>query len=193
MRWDQPLLVIRPLRSSDVSEILMVQRSAYSDGLIESPASFATKLGAWPQGAWGAFEDDGMSAYLFCHPWTSGEAAPLNSKEMDRSKLGTCLYIHDLAVRADRRGRGLGDRLVSEALSIAERNGFRTCALVAVQSSRAFWERHGFRAWRELEYGNGMPAHYMVRDAAPSMPTGREHGNERKPPGDGRGQSGRHR
>lgn len=155
------MLAVRSLTASDLPEVMDVQRSAYVDALLESEASFASKLRLPGSGALGAFEDGALSGYLFCHPWTVGTVVPLNASDLTLPNAPDCLYIHDLAVRADRRGRGLGDRLVIEALGLAERSGLKACALVAVQVSRPFWERHGFRARSELEYG--VRAVYMVR------------------------------
>jgi len=156
------VLAVRSLTASDLPQVMEVQRSAYVDALLESEASFASKLRLPGSGARGAFDDGTLSGYLFCHPWTVGTPVPLNASDLALPHDPDCLYIHDLAVRADRRGRGLGDRLVVEALGLAERSGLRACALVAVQVSRPFWERHGFLARKELEYG--IRAVYMVRE-----------------------------
>jgi len=157
------MIVVRALTQSDLREVMKVQRSAYIDALVEPKASFSCKLRLPGSVALGAFEGGGMSAYLFCHPWSLGETAPLNACDLVLPGSPSCMYFHDLAVRPECRGRGLADRLVSEALSIAEARGLHACALVAVQSSRPFWERHGFRSQAGLEYGAGIRAHYMVR------------------------------
>ncbi len=157
------MLDILALTESDLPAVMEVQQSAYSDALLESEASFACKLRLQGALAWGAFDGHELQAYLFCHPWTAGEEVPLDARDMIVPDEPDCLYFHDLAVRATCRGRGLGDRLVDEALRSARTSRYRTCALVAVQSSRGFWERHGFRAERALEYGAGVRAHYMVR------------------------------
>lgn len=161
-------MLVRTLGMGDLEEVIGVQRSAYPDAPIESPGSFTRKLRVWPTGARGAFEDDELIAYLFCHPWTLGEVAPLDALDLTLPEAPSCLYVHDLAVRADRRGQGAGDRLVAEALKIAEASSLGACALTAVQDSRRFWERHGFVPRRELEYGTAMRAWYMVRDRTAS-------------------------
>jgi len=158
-------MLIRTLGRDDLEEVIEVQRSAYPGALIESPASFAMKLEVWPSGALGAFDGRDMIAYLFCHPWTAGEVAPLDALELALPEPPSCFYVHDLAVRADRRGQGVGDRLAAEAVRIAEARSL-SCALVAVLDSRPFWERHGFVPKRELEYGDGVRAWYMVREGA---------------------------
>jgi predicted N-acetyltransferase YhbS len=157
------VLAIRALTLSDLQEVMEVQRSAYLDALVEPEASFACKLRLPGSVALGAFEGGRMSAYLLCHPWSLGKTAPLNACDLVLPRSPSCMYFHDLAVRPERRGQGLADRLVSEALSIAEARGLHACALVAVQSSRPFWERHGFRSQAELEYVAEVRAHYMVR------------------------------
>ncbi|MBI0583511.1 MAG: GNAT family N-acetyltransferase [Methanomassiliicoccus sp.] len=154
---------VRPLRPSDLPEVLRVQRSAYAEEYLEPVEAFARKLDLFPPGALGAVEDGSLVAYLFCHPWTLGEAAPLHAADLALPTSPDCLYIHDLAVRADRRGRGLSADLVDAALGIARRMDLNACALVAVQLTEPFWARHGFRRDRRLEYPPGRAAAYMVR------------------------------
>ncbi|MDW5563142.1 MAG: GNAT family N-acetyltransferase [Methanomassiliicoccus sp.] len=170
---------IRPLVPSDLPEVLAVQRSAYPEVLLESSASFDRKIKLWGRGALGGFDDDVLAAYLFCHPWALGEVAPLDARNMVLPERPDCLYVHDLAVYADHRGKGWGDRLVREALAIAQEQDLGACALVAVQRSRPFWERHGFLVQRDLQYAAGIDAHYMVRRA--STGDGRNKGEDQRP------------
>lgn len=160
------LIEIRPLGHEDIPGVLGVQRSAYPDPLIESSSSFSRKLEVWPAGARGAFDGREMVGYLFCHPWTVGEIAPLDDRELVLPEPPSCLYVHDLAVRADRKGRGIGGLLAAEVPRLAGLHSLDACALVAVQGAHTFWERQGFIATREIKYGSGARAFYMVRSGS---------------------------
>ena len=67
--------------------------------------------------------------------------------------------IRSLAVAPDARGAGTGAKLLNAALSQARRR--KIGRLLAVTSSTAFFERHGFHRVR-----GGMPAEKVTRDCA---------------------------
>jgi hypothetical protein len=50
---------------------------------------------------------------------------------------------------------------------MANRNGWCTFALVAVQHSERFWERWGFGPRHKFEYTSGINATYMIRKGRP--------------------------
>ncbi|WP_431289447.1 GNAT family N-acetyltransferase [Roseateles chitinivorans] len=54
------------------------------------------------------------------------------------------MYLHDLAVSPAGRAKRLGHKLVQQVVHRAQDMGLTQVALVAVQGSRAYWERHGF-------------------------------------------------
>ncbi len=155
---------LRPLAPSDLPEVLRVQRSAYHEVFHEPSETFAKKLSLFPPGARGCFDESGLVAYLFCHPWVAGEIVPLSAESLELPERPTCLYIHDLAVARDHRGRGLAARLAGEAFEIAIALRLPACALVSVQGSETFWEGLGFTISRELEYLPGTIAHYMIKE-----------------------------
>jgi aminoglycoside 2'-N-acetyltransferase I len=55
-------------------------------------------------------------------------------------------YVEGVAVRADRRGHGLGS-VVMDALEETVRGGYVLGALSATDSARAFYERRGWVPW----------------------------------------------
>jgi GNAT superfamily N-acetyltransferase len=154
------MMIVRPLLENDLPEVLRVQRDAHPPALVELPEVFGRRIALFPQGAIGAFEDE-LAAYLFCHPWTIDEVATLHRAPAVLPDRPTCIYVHDLAVHPHYRGRGLADRLVNEAKSIAADMSLPLAA-VAVNRSERFWERHGLARRRELDYGP-QSAIYMVK------------------------------
>ncbi|MET1537615.1 GNAT family N-acetyltransferase, partial [Burkholderia sola] len=80
------------------------------------------------------------------------------------------LYLHDMAVHPDAAGQGLARALLAPLWDRARAEGLRHTALVSVQGSRGYWERHGYavqalasplQQQRLDSYGDG--ARYMVR------------------------------
>jgi GNAT superfamily N-acetyltransferase len=152
----------RALVATDLPEVLEVQRSAHPSVLLESEEAFARKLSLFPDGAQGCFDEGGLAAYLFCFPWTLTEVVPLHDATIILPEAPSCLYVHDLVVRPGHRSRGVAARLVNAAVELAVQMTL-PCALVAVQGSQRFWQRHGFAVRYKLEYPPGAQAAYMVR------------------------------
>jgi GNAT superfamily N-acetyltransferase len=139
---------------------LRVQRDVHPPELVEPLGVFARRIALFPRGALGGFDKE-LTAYLFCHPWTIDEPAPLHRPPAALPERPTCLYVHDLAVHPRYRGRGIADQLVDEAMTIAAGMSL-PLAVVAVNCSEKFWERHGLARRRELDYGP-QRATYMVK------------------------------
>lgn len=62
-------------------------------------------------------------------------------------------FLYHLAVECDFRRKGLGSRLVEQALSGLARAGIGRCNIVVFQDNlgaRAFWGRNGWRAREDL-------------------------------------------
>ncbi|MBZ1524073.1 GNAT family N-acetyltransferase, partial [Leuconostoc mesenteroides] len=53
-------------------------------------------------------------------------------------------YIHDIALLPEARSAGAATRVVEMMGLQAERDGFVTMSLVAVNGSQSFWEKKGF-------------------------------------------------
>lgn len=111
---------------------LVQETFAFMDGRIDPPSSVhrLTKAGiaAYPE-VW-VIDDDGLAACLFLTP-----------------KLGR-LYLSKLAVRSDRRGRGLARRLISLAETRAQILGLPMLELqtrVELTENHAAFAAMGFR------------------------------------------------
>jgi predicted N-acetyltransferase YhbS len=84
------------------------------------------------------------------------------------------LYLHDMAVLPGMAGQGLAQRLLQHLWDQATAQGLRHSALVSVQGSQRYWERHGYavqqlaqplQQQRLASYGDG--AVYMTRNLRP--------------------------
>lgn len=159
----------RPLTLHDLPGLLEVQRACYGEGFVESAEVFARRL-ASPAQCSLVLEDGGrLGAYLAAYDSRWGKVTPLHGdfESVDRPDT---LYLHDMAVRPDLAGRGLARALLEPLWQRAAARGLRQSALVSVQGSQGFWERHGYavhalhdaaQRQRLAAYGEG--AAYMVR------------------------------
>lgn len=137
---------LRPLHEADATALLAVQALAYPPSHHESWAVLGRRLQLWPQGCWGAEGDAGLCAYVISHPWQQGRPVPLHGVLESLPARPDAYHLHDLALHPDARGRGVAAQLVEAVLRQAAAAGLDTLTLVAVQGSRPFWERMGFRA-----------------------------------------------
>jgi GNAT superfamily N-acetyltransferase len=155
---------IRPLTEEDLPHVLVVQEDCYARGLLEGEETFACKLHLFPEGCLGAFEDGRLVAYVFSHPWSSGEFVPLHTSLDSLPETADCVYIHDLAVLPSWRRRGIADRLLSTLFDLAHTYRIERVALVAVNNSERYWEKYRLRREFLLVYTKGVTATYMTGD-----------------------------
>ncbi|MCE1191454.1 MAG: GNAT family N-acetyltransferase [Acidovorax sp.] len=169
----------RPLAAADLPGLLAVQRACYGEGFVESAEVFARRL-ASPVNCSLVLEHAGkVCAYLAAYRSHLNKVTPLHGDfGADRptapgraaAPAPDTLYLHDMAVLPALAGQGLARALLAPVWERARQEGLRHSALVSVQGSQGYWERHGYAvqpladaAQREhlASYGEG--AVYMVR------------------------------
>ncbi|MDX1677820.1 GNAT family N-acetyltransferase [Arsukibacterium sp.] len=137
-------ITIRLIKPADITAVVALQDSCYSDALYESPALLQQRLSVAADSCWLAENANGqLLAYLFSYPSISGYITPLASA-FAPSTLPQLLYLHDMAVSPAARGLGLASRLLATAQQHAISQGLTKLALVAVQGSVPYWQRQGF-------------------------------------------------
>lgn len=77
--------------------------------------------------------------------------------------LGAVGHLGRLAVRAERRGTGLGAALVRAIEERARDRGLRVVVLAAQTHAIGFYERLGYRAYGEVFDDAGLPHRWMQR------------------------------
>jgi ribosomal protein S18 acetylase RimI-like enzyme len=110
----------------------------------ESDAVFAERLALWPGGCLVADGPEGVAGYAVSHPWIEGSPA-LDSLVGALPDRPDFCYVHDVAIRPQARGRGLGAAVVPILAAQARALGL-PMSLVAIYGAEVFWGRHGFRA-----------------------------------------------
>lgn len=162
-------MVVRPLALSDLAELLAVQLACYGEGFVESSEVFARRL-ASPANCSLVLEREGeVCAYLAAYRSVRGKVTPLHG-DFEAVAQPDTLYLHDMAVLPACAGQGLARALLQPLWAQARAEGLRHSALVSVQGSQAYWERHGYvlqsltdvdQQPRLASYGEG--AVYMAR------------------------------
>jgi len=125
------------------NSILKIQEEAYTDILpedlnvlkskwISSPNTCAVYLNS----------DNKILAYLLAHPWANEVPPKLHEKTQITNSIN--LYLHDLALAQEARGKGIAKNLVTNLIDKAKSQGFAKIFLVAVQGSDMFWSKFGF-------------------------------------------------
>ncbi len=134
---------------------LILGAFAYMDGVIDPPSS-ANRLTiktlqqkAAREHALVLFDGTAPAACIFCDP------------------RGDCLYVGKLAVAEKSRGKGLGQRLMSEAEALARQLGYRELELqsrVELVNNHRFFEALGFTRTAETAHaGYDRPTSITMR------------------------------
>ncbi|QLA82001.1 N-acetyltransferase [Acidovorax sp. JMULE5] len=163
-------VVVRPLALSDLADLLAVQLACYGEGFVESGEVFARRL-ASPANCSLVLERGGsVCAYLAAYRSVRGKVTPLHG-DFEAVAQPDTLYLHDMAVLPARAGQGLARALLQPLWAQAASQGLLHSALVSVQGSQVYWERHGYvlqpladvaQRERLASYGEG--AVYMARN-----------------------------
>lgn len=141
---------IRLIQQADLPAVVALQDGCYSDALYESPALLSQRLQAAANSCWLAENSAGeLLAYLFSYPSINGYVTPLASA-FTLAAAPELLYLHDMAVNPSARGAGLAKQLLTTAKQHALSLGLTKLALVAVQGSVPYWQRHGFTVVKHL-------------------------------------------
>ena len=150
---------IRLIREEDWPVIDGIQQQAYADHLLENIDVLKSKWLASPSTCFIHTNDQNGKpmGYLLAHAWPDDTPPKLHqvishhpvTTGLLQENVG--LYLHDLALANDAKGKGVATQLVKHFLAYAEHNGFSRILLVAVQGSESFWSRFGFETSSNLE------------------------------------------
>jgi GNAT superfamily N-acetyltransferase len=151
------------LTAADIPLIRALEADAYLPELHESDEAFLQLIRLYPDGAIGCFDGEGLCGYAFGMPSVAGTIFALR-EPLERIQSGAdTFYVHDVAVAARCRGKGIGRLLAARLIDLAREKGFARSELVSVQGSAPFWQRFGFAAVTDFEYVPGVRATKMAR------------------------------
>lgn len=124
--------------------ILRIQEEAYTELPPEDVSILKSKWLSSPHTcSIYSSNENKILAYLLSHPWGSDNPPKLNEEAPVNNETSN-LYIHDLALSNEARGKGIARALVENLINNAKTQGFTKILLVAVQSSSSFWAKYGF-------------------------------------------------
>ncbi|MEH6450624.1 MAG: GNAT family N-acetyltransferase [Oleispira sp.] len=125
------------------NSILKIQEEAYTEVLPEDIKVLKSKWIASPNTCAVYLNNDNeILAYLLAHPWASEIPPKLHENTPITNSQN--LYLHDLALAKEARGKGIAKNLVVNLIEGAKSQGFARILLVAVQGSDMFWAKFGF-------------------------------------------------
>ena len=159
----------RPLAAQDLPGLLAVQQACYGAAFAESADVFARRLASPAQCSLVIVQDGEVVAYLAAYRSCLGKVTPLHG-DFTACATPDTLYLHDMAVLPGMAGQGLARWLLQPLWEQAAAQGLQQSALVSVQGSEGYWQRHGYVAQplhqpeqqqRLASYGEG--AVYMAR------------------------------
>ncbi len=131
-------------------DIVKIQEEAYTDVAPEDVNTLRNKWHSSPQTCAVYSDHKGkVLAYLLSHPWASEIPPKLNEKIS--VTCSSTLFIHDLALALEGRGKNIGKELVQNLIENAKAQSFVKILLVAVQNSTGFWAKFGFINMRNVK------------------------------------------
>ncbi|MFG6449157.1 GNAT family N-acetyltransferase [Roseateles sp. BYS180W] len=136
---------------ADVPVVLALQARCYGPQFLENAQAFEAKLQA-AAGLHCSFlalderEPARALGYIISLPVQGHQLPELNAQALPAAARPCTLYLHDLAVSPEGRSQRVGAALLQQVIGRARDMGLQHMALVAVQGSTAYWERHGFEA-----------------------------------------------
>jgi GNAT superfamily N-acetyltransferase len=134
-----------PLAAGDIGEVLAVAARLHP-GLPERAEVFAEKLRLCPAGCRKLVAGGKLVGYGLAHPWRLNAAPKLDAFLETLPASPECLYLHDVAVLPDGRGRGAARAYVEYLQALARSLGLGRLALVSVYGTIPLWEKLGFTA-----------------------------------------------
>lgn len=141
----------------------------------EDAVVFAERLDLFPDGCSIYQWKSEIAGYQIAHPGRFGEPVPLNHLLGSIPDDADVLYLHDIALLPAARGSGAASAAVTNLKKLARRCGYDRLALVSVNATSEFWQRHAFELRtdgtidRQLA-GYGGESCYMVCELEVSSP-----------------------
>ncbi len=133
----------RRMHAHDIARVTAVANTIHLD-FFEDEAVFRDRFALYPAGCFVLARDQEILGYGVSHPWKLDKVPALNAVLGALPEDPSTYYIHDIAILPEARSIGAASRVVELMAAQAERDGYVTMALVAVNGSQGFWEKKGF-------------------------------------------------
>jgi ribosomal protein S18 acetylase RimI-like enzyme len=140
-----------PLDISWARNVYDVQLRAFPLDLHETLSLFENALAGYPVGCFGVMDNGQLAGYLISYPITP-DRQNFEAGFMPVNEKTDIIYLHDMAVDPEYRGRGVTSLLLSAFWDMVRTEGFKTVNLVAVNNAEGFWAKAGFTKVSETTY-----------------------------------------
>lgn len=161
----------RAMTPDDVSSVAALSDRVHP-AFFEQPAVFADRIALFPEGSLVLADARTVAGYAIAYPISSLRPPPLDTVLGSLPADADVLYVHDVAIAPEWRGRNLAARGILQLLGIGQPLGparrFARTELVSVYGTAPFWARFGFRVERAARLETvlaayGADAVYMAR------------------------------
>jgi hypothetical protein len=157
----------RPLKEEDLAVVSHIAAALHPD-FPERPEVFSEKFRLFPAGCLSMELCGNMVGYAIAHPWVLDEIPPLDAFLGSLPIKPECIFLHDVAILAQGRGRGASVALIDILAAIAHRNGVESLALVSLYGAQIHWTKFGFMSKTSDDLSKrlrayGRSAVYMVK------------------------------
>lgn len=132
-----------PLSLSDIADVAAIAAQLHPS-LPERTAVLAEKAALFPEGCRKLLVDGRMCGYGLAHPWRMAVLPALDAFLDALPVAADCLFIHDVAVLPQARGRGAAASFILHADVVTMQHNLPAQALVAAYGSVRLWQRFGF-------------------------------------------------
>jgi hypothetical protein len=136
--------------------------------LQENVIYYLEKYSLFSEGCLALKNNNDLCGYIISHPWTLFKAPKLNSFIEYLPDTSNCMYIHDISILPEHRGKNLSRIGLEIIEELSLRNGFSYISITSVCGTNSMWESFGYKStdhWKQKpdidEYGSD--AVYMIK------------------------------
>jgi ribosomal protein S18 acetylase RimI-like enzyme len=120
----------------------------------ESRIIYENKFCSFPEGCY-VYDDNGIKGYIISHPYNISSPPKINTLLTQVET--NCLFIHDIVMVTEYRGRGIGNEIIHTILE-----NHPIVSLVACDDiAKKFWMRYGFEVAETSDCDYGI---YMTKN-----------------------------
>ena len=135
----------------------------------ESRIIYENKFFSFPEGCY-VYDDNGIKGYIITHPYNISSPPKINTL-LTNVEIN-CLFIHDIAIVTEYRGRGIGNEIINKILDnnpfshalTSVTSSLRNCPIVSLvafdDKAKDFWIGYGFEVVNTSDCDYGI---YMVK------------------------------
>ena len=145
----------RHMSINDIESVCNIAMNIWTE-YKETPKIYENKFHTFPEGCY-VYDDNGIKGYIISHPWNISYPPKINTL-LPKVEVN-CLFIHDIVILPEYRGRGIAHEIINKIL-----DNNLIVSLVACDDEKVktkdFWIRYGFEVVERSECDYGI---YMVK------------------------------